>query len=226
MVYDRALTRELLDVGLRVATSSGDRKDARRLLTVALRDYVSGPESEGKTKKCVSRVWVAPPEPARDMIRWAIEHQAVDIEHTILHLGALLASFPFFGAVASIVGRQLHLDGHVDPRRVRAEACQRIGDRSTIDVGARKVLTTFRYLNLLDGPPTGPLHGTTFPAVPTELSGWIAHSILLTRQVQSAGLDDIERAFELATVKFAGVDRHGYPLLTRHAESGRIVISV
>ena len=166
-----------------------------------------------------------PPGTAREMIRWAIEHQAADVDHTILHLGALLASFPFFGAVAGIIGRQLHLDGHVDPRRVRTEACQLIGDRSTIDVGARKVVTTFRHLNLLDGPPRGPLHTAALPAVPTELSAWIAHSVLLTRQVQSAGLDDIERAFELATVKLAGIDRRGYPPLARHAESGRIVVS-
>jgi hypothetical protein len=50
MVLDRALTPTLLDVALRVATESGESRDARRLLTVALRDHISAQESEGKTK--------------------------------------------------------------------------------------------------------------------------------------------------------------------------------
>jgi hypothetical protein len=122
MVFDRALTPELLSVALRVATESGGSPDARRLLTIALRDHVSPQEAKGKMKKCLSRVWVNPPANAREMIRWAIDHQHLDVDGTVLHMGAVLATFPFAGVVAAIVGRQLHLEGAVDPRRVRAEA--------------------------------------------------------------------------------------------------------
>jgi hypothetical protein len=56
MVLDRALNVDLLDVALRVETEHGGASDARRLLTVALRDHVSAQEAEGKTKKCLSRI--------------------------------------------------------------------------------------------------------------------------------------------------------------------------
>ncbi len=223
MVLDRALTPGLLDVALRVAFESEGSPDARRLLTVALRDHVSAQEAEGKTKKCLSRVWVQPPEAARDMIRWAIAHRHFDPDRTVLHLGAILATFPFAGVVAAIVGRQLHLENRVEPRAVRAEARTALGDRSTVDVGARKVVTSMRYLGLLDGPNGQPLLLGRQPVVPAELTGWIMHALLLTRQAESIGIDDLSRSPELATVKVAGSRTSSYPLLEFHAENSRTV---
>lgn len=224
MVLDRALTPDLLDVALRVAAEAGDSPDARRLLTVALRDHVSPQEAEGKTKKCLTRVWVRPPEPAREIIRWAIDHQHLDPSHTILHLGALLATFPFFGAVAAIAGRQLHLDGVVVQRGVQDEAMKELGDRSTVDVGARKVITTLRYLGLLEGTAGGPLHPPAArPTVPAELTAWMTHALLLTRQASAIGTDEAPRAFELATIDLNGGQLNGYSLLEMHSEGSRTV---
>ena len=223
MVFDRALTPELLDVGLRVATESGGSSDSRRLLTIALRDHVSAQEAEGKTKKCLSRIWVSPPEGAREMIRWAIDHQHFDPQRTVLHFGALLATFPFAGTVASIVGRQLHLEGSVHPRQVRYETTALLGDRSTIDIGARKVVTTLRYLGLLTGPDGGPLLLGSQPTVHSTLLGWLTHSLLLTRQVGAVGVDELSRAFELATLKLESGRVFGYPLLELHSEGSRTV---
>jgi len=223
MVFDRALTPELLDVALRVAFESEGSHDARRLLTVALRDHVSAQEAEGKTKKCLSRVWVQPPEAAREMIRWAIAHRHVDPDRTVLHLGAILGTFPFAGLVAAIVGRQLHLEGRVDPRAVRAEARTVLGDRSTVDVGARKVVTSMRYLGLLDGPNGQPYRLGRQPVVPAELAGWMMHALLLTRRTESICIDSLSRAPELATVKVSTSRVKSYPLLEFHAENGRTV---
>lgn len=223
MVLDRALTPELLDVALRVAFESEGSHDTRRLLTVALRDHVSAQEAEGKTKKCLSRVWVQPPATAREMIHWAVARRHLDPDRTVLHFGAILATFPFAGLVAAIVGRQLHLDGKVDPRAVRAEARTVLGDRSTVDVGARKVVTSMRYLGLLDGPNGQPLRLGRQPVVPAELAGWMMHALLLTRRTESIGIDSLSRAPELATVKVSTSPTRSYPLLEFHAENGRTV---
>ena len=151
MVFDRALTLELLIWHCASQPMQRTGATAWAHLTLALRDHVSEQEANGKTKDCLSRVWISPPIPARQMIHWAVDHQDLDPERTVLHLGALLATFPFAGTVTSIIGRQLHLEGAVDPRQVRSEAAALLGDRSTVDVGARKVVTTLRHLGLLDG---------------------------------------------------------------------------
>jgi hypothetical protein len=226
MVLDRALTLRLLDVALRVATESGSRPDARRLLTVALRDHVSALEATGKTKKCLTRVWVHPPAAATEMIHWAVDHQHYDPDRICLHLGALLATFPFFGMVASLIGRQLHLEGVVEPPKVRAEVAALLGERSTIDVGARKVMTTFRYLGLLQAEPDRQLVPGARPVVPSELTGWMTHALLLTRQLSAVGLDEPSRAFEFATVKVNATKLNGYPLLEAFNEGSRTVAAV
>jgi hypothetical protein len=225
MVLDRALTPELLGAALRVATDHDGALDARRLLTVALRDQVSAQEAQGKTKKCLSRVWVSPPAQAQEMIRWAIDRQAEAGDRRALHFGAILATFPFAGSVAAIVGRQLHLDAKVEPRQVKAEARAILGDRSTIDIGARKVLTTMRYLGLLRGPDGGPLLLGDQPEVSPIFAGWIMHALLLTRQVESVAVRESSSSLEFATLKIQGSAR-GYPLLEIHEEErGSVVVS-
>jgi hypothetical protein len=223
MVLDRALTIELLDTALRIATEARGEKNTRRLLTVALRDLVSEQEANGKMKKCLTRVWLNPPPAAREMIEWGIDHQHLDPSRAIIHLGAVLATFPFATAVASLVGRQLHLYGEVDPRRVRSEATAALGDRSTIDVGARKVVTTMRYLGLLSGPNGGPFVADSMPVVPFALHGWITHALLLGRQLPAIDVDEPRRALELATVKLDEGRPNGYELLEFFSEANRTV---
>jgi hypothetical protein len=176
-----------------------------------------------KTKKCLTRIWVNPTIASHEMIRWAVEHQHLDPERTVLHFVAMLATFPFVGAVAAIIGRQIRLEGRVEPLSVRAEARAAMGDRSTIDVGARKVVTTMRYLGLLEGADGAPLTLGRQPVVPVELSAWITHALLLTRQAQAIGTDEQSHAFELATVKVGSWHTGSYPLLDLHAESSRTV---
>lgn len=226
MVLDRALSPALLDTALRVATEADESKDARRLLTVALRDQVSAQEAEGKTKKCLSRIWVHPPELARPMIKWAVEHQDLDHDRIVLHFVAMLATFPFAGVVASLAGRQLHLEEKVEPREVKAAAKSALGDRSTIEVGARKVLTTMRYLGLLSGPDGGPFVYGRQPVVPAPLAAWVTHALLLTRHVHAVAVDDPARAFEFATLKVGTSPLGEYPLLEQHTEGNRTVAVV
>jgi hypothetical protein len=225
MVLDRALTPELLDVALRVATDHGGNDNARQLLSVALRDFVTPQEAANKTKKILTHVWVVPPPPARTMIRWAIEHQGSFPDRRALHYGALLATFPFVGSIAASVGRQLHIEGSVDPRAVKGFARATFGEREFIDAGAMKTLATARHLGLLQGPRGGPYVVGAQPTAPPGFSPWLLHALILTRQVESVGVDELARAHELATVKLEPTSL-SYPLLEMHSENGRTVAIV
>src|SRR4051812_23996294 len=105
MVLDRGLTLEQLDLAFEISRADPDPRTNRRTLTVALRDLVSDQEAEGKTKKCLTRVWLNPPPAAAPMIGWAREHLATGIDRRILHFGATLATFPFVGVVTKVVGQ-------------------------------------------------------------------------------------------------------------------------
>lgn len=222
MILDRALTPELLDVALRVATEHHDAPDARQLLSVALRDYVTPQEAANKTKKILTRVWVVPPEPAQAMIRWAIDNQGEFTDRRALHFGALLATYPFFGSIASTVGRQIHLDGAVDRRTIRTFARSTFGERAFVDAGASKSLATLRNLGVLDGARDGPYRIEASLFVPASFSAWFLHALILTRQAESVGTDELSRAHELAALNLAPASG-SYALLELHAENGRSV---
>lgn len=222
MVLDRALTVDLLDVALRIATEHRKDPTARQLLAVALRDLVTRQEAENKTKKVLTRVWVAPPANVQPMIGWAIEHQEQFADRRALHYGALLATFPFFGSIAAAVGRQIHIDGAADRQRVRTHARVTFGEREFIDAGASKSLRTMRNLGLLEGPPGGHFHATARPRVSPRLSSWFLHALILTRQIESASVSDLSHAFELSFLELVP-SAPPYPFLEMHAENGRTV---
>jgi hypothetical protein len=222
MILDRALTVDLLDVALRIATEHRKDPAARQLLGVALRDLVTRQEAENKTKKVLTRVWVAPPANVQPMIGWAIEHQEQFADRRALHYGALLATFPFFGSIAAAVGRQIHIDGAADRRTVRTHARVTFGEREFIDAGASKSIRTMRNLGVLGGPPDGPFHVGARPLVPAALSSWFLHALILTRKVESASVADLSLAFELSFVELVP-SALPYPFLEMHAENGRTV---
>lgn len=225
MVLDRALNVDLLDVALRIATEHGEAADARQLLTVALRDFVTPQEAENKTRKVLTRVWVGPPDNALAMIRWGIEHQREVADRRALHYGALLATFPFFGSIAAAVGRQIHIDGVADRKSLRAFARATFGEREFIDAGASKSLATMRNLGLIDGARDGPYRISDEIAVPPAFSSWFLHALALTRQVESVRVAELSRAFELAGVHIEPCATP-YPLLEYHAENGTTVAVV
>lgn len=222
MVLDRALNLDLLDVALRVATEHSDAADARQLLTVALRDFVTPQEAENKTRKVLTRVWVVPPTNAQAMIRWAVEHQHEVTDRRALHFGALLATFPFFGSIAAAVGRQIHVDGAADRKSLREFARSTFGEREFIDAGTSKSLATMRNLGVLGGPKDGPYGIGSRTTVPPSFSSWFLHALALTRQAGSVRVAELSRAFELTALDVEPTTSP-YPMLELHAENGSTV---
>ena len=223
MILDRDLSADLFDVAFRVATADTKWAEKRKLLTVALRDHVSAQEAQGKTKKCLTRVWINPPVEAREMVTWGREHPQLARDRRVLHLGALLATYPFAGAVTAIVGRSLALDGQAQLVDVRRKARALWGDRPSIDIGARKTYTTLLRLGVLTGGGLAPLARGEILEVDGEVAGWLVHALLLTRGVSSVSDAELATAPELFWTKL-GRPTCGYPLIERHNEGGRRVI--
>jgi hypothetical protein len=225
MLLDRGLNLELLEVAFRIASSKEPWERQRRLLTVALRDHVSPQEAEGKTKKCLTRIWLNPPPEAAPMIAWGTEHAHLAGDRRILHLAAVLATFPFAGTVATVIGRALALEGEVQARDVRRRVREVWGDKASVDVAARKVYTTFKSLGVLVGSGREPMGAAPRLPVPAPIAVWVVHSLLLTRQTHAVADSDIDGAPELFWAAL-GQRKTGYPLLSRHTEGrGRAVWS-
>lgn len=217
-LLDRVLSAELLDLALAVAQDEAPWVSKRRLLGVALRDLVSSQESEGKTKKCLTRVWINPPTEAQRSIGWAAEAAAGSRDRRFWHVGAMLATYPFVGSVAATIGRALALEGEVDTRLVRRKACEQWGDRSSVDVAARKVYTTFLRLGILQGGGHATL--TAGDRLPGDGAAavWLVQALLLTRRAESVDAASVATAPELFWANVAPKAAADYPWLARHRE--------
>lgn len=130
------------------------------------------------------------------MIAWAREQTLPRSARPVLHFGALLATFPFVGAVARVIGQHLQTEGSVEASVVRAEVRRSLGDRSSVDVATRKTYTTLCNLELLQHQRPLLLAPTEPPQVPDALDSWMGHALLLTRNADSMPLTSLRGAPE------------------------------
>lgn len=224
MLLDRGLTLEQLNLAYDIAVLDPEPRTNRKRLTMVLRDVVSEQEAEGKTKKCLTRVWLNPPPEAAEMITWVRQQDVPESARRVLHFGALLATFPFVGAVARVIGQHLQTEGAIEAPALRAEIRRTHGDRPSVEVAARKVYTTFRNLDLISqsGQSLGP--GTALADPGPVVVAWLIHSVLLTRQIESVSVPSFRSAPEmlglLSSAQFSSV----YPLLETHSQFGEPVL--
>lgn len=226
MLLDRGLTLEQLDLAYDIAVADPDPKTNRKKLTIALRDVVSEQEAEGKTKKCLTRVWLNPPPEAAEMIAWAREQTFPRSARPVLHFGALLATFPFVGAVARVVGQHLQTEGSVETSVVKAEVRRALGDRSSVDVAARKTYTTMSNLGLVHRVGQGLHHAGIGICPPSELHGWLVNALLLTRSAESLPATSLRHAPELCGIELATASLADYHLLVVHRGRSESVVAL
>lgn len=218
-VLDRALTHDALDAALRVARSGSDYATQLRMLEVALDGIVTRQEATNKTRKILTRIWINPPSSADQHIAWALEQPAAGTDSRVFHLGAMLATYPFFGLVCATVGRQLALSGVVNGADIRQRVQAQWGDRAVVAQGVTKCVGTLRNLDVLNGTrgsrqskPGDHLQ------VPSTMARWIVHALLLTRSAQGVGIDELTSAPELFMFDLTVNGGDGYPLIERVRE--------
>ena len=165
--------------------------DARQLLTVALRDFVTPQEAENKTRKVLTRVWVVPPTNAQAMIRWAIEHQDEVIDRRTLHFGRRFSRrFRSSGAsLRRLVDRSISTARSTDEPSEPSPAPRLASGRSSTLVH-RRVSQRYGISASSVDRRTGPYRIEAPLAVPASFSAWFLHALILTRQVDSAGTDE------------------------------------
>lgn len=224
MLLDRGLTLEQLDLAYEISVADPDPKTNRRRLTMALRDLVSEQEAEGKTKKCLTRVWLNPPPDAAAMIAWARAQPVPRTARPVFHFGALLATFPFVGAVTRVIGQHLRTDGSVEAAVVRAEVRRSLGDRSSVDVAARKVYTTIRNLGIIEQNRQTLSWAAQRVAAPADLGGWLIHALLLTRQVEAISVSGVAAAPELLGILDSTPAQRSYALLESHSQGDGLAL--
>ncbi|MCA1789166.1 MAG: hypothetical protein LC667_04700 [Thioalkalivibrio sp.] len=225
-ILDRVLSFEVLEATYRVALMDAPLDERYSLLTVALREHATEQEATNKTKKTLARVWLNPPPDAACMISWALSNPQEFADRRLMHLGALIATYAYIGGVMGMIGRQLALNEAPTVADLLQRAEGRWGATSTVRGGVGRVVTTLRRLGVLDGGGRQPVTASGSLHASPLASSWLIHATMLTRAVQSIGMNDAGHSPELFWVKqlSPSVD---YPLLESHTEgSNRRVLAL
>jgi hypothetical protein len=183
--FSQRVRLEWLERTANLVLAGSERQAIERALAELLADRVSvGGEAErGNREKVITillKVWANVPrgsEAFRDE-GLAILRRLEKPQRLAVHWGACLAAYPFFGAVASNVGRLLGLQGSAAATLVQRRIREQYGERDTVSRAARRILRSFiDWGVLVEGKQSGVyLAGPVRPVADERLAVWLVEA--------------------------------------------------
>ncbi len=172
---DRAAVRDAPDEMLanELSVNSNTRRNSRaKTIIILLKTWLDGP------------LRVAPLRQAGQALLEALD----PTDRLAVHWGMVLAVYPFWGAVATTVGRLLRLQGSAAASQVQRRIRELYGDRNTVSHTTNRVLRScVDWGALADAKSRGIYEPSTGIEVGSpKLAAWLAEA-LLTGHVGSAG---------------------------------------
>ncbi len=125
--FDRFIHRDWVSAALRVRAGLSEMHDLKELIESSH----SGDAAKKKTRTVLNRLWL---EPRPELVDFAdrgvqIYREAPDTSVAVLGWGMAIATYPFFGRVAEIVGRLTALQGDCASAEVHRRMSEIFGER-------------------------------------------------------------------------------------------------
>ncbi len=201
--FSQRVRLEWLERTAALVLAGGSREGIEGALQGLLRDQISvgGNAERGNREKAISillRTWVIAPEslaPLRDEGLQLLAELPPE-EHLPVHWGMTMAAYPFFGAVAEVVGRLLRLQGSVPAAQAQRRIRERLGERETVARAARRVLRCFVDWRVLEDTADKGIYrpAPVRPLQNRKLAAWLLEATLQASQTGSAPLRAIAQA--------------------------------
>ncbi len=185
--FTRHIMLEWLEQTTRLLLAGESPDEIRAYLHDFLRDQLSAGSrpahgSRGKAITVLFSTWITLPlelVPFRDD-GLALLRRLPREQHLPVHWGMTAAAYPFFGAVADVIGRLLRLQGSVATTQVHQRIRQQYGDRDTISKAVSQSLQSLQSWNVLLPAGTRNVYQAAPPVAITdpEMTGWLVEAAL------------------------------------------------
>ncbi|WP_182526625.1 hypothetical protein [Nocardioides dongkuii] len=227
-LLDRELKVTWLTKALSLAVDQVPVADARRTLREDLVGEGLGREAAIKTVTALSRVWLLPMQRRDDWTTWVLTAGPDVLDLRPFHIGALLATEPFFCSLLEAVGRESRAAENVNTVAVRKRLRDRYGPRRGIDVATQRGVKTLRDLGLLVGAPADSISLVGRVDVhDSELAAWLVRCLLEGRGAESIPETDLPHAPEFFGLSLPRRLPRSAAGITQHAEGlGRRVLAL
>jgi hypothetical protein len=198
--FSQRVRLEWLEATAQLVLAGNDRATVTAALDELLKDVLSvGGHAEwsnrAKATLILQRVWQnAPPE--LDALRrdgLGLLGCRPITDHIAVHWGMVMAVYPFWGSVATQVGRLLSLQGSAGAAQVQRRVREQYGERETVSRAAQRVLRCYNDWGVLIELTGKGVYG----AAPSravedpELVAWLVEASLRGRPDATAALGDL-----------------------------------
>lgn len=223
--FSQRIRMEWLERTANLVLAGNDEPTIVATLQDHLKDQLSmgGSAERGNREKAITillRVWVRGPqelEPLRQSGLELLSHLPKH-DHLALHWGMSMATYPFWGAVATQVGRLLSLQGSATAAHVQRRMREQYGERETVSRATRRVLRAFADWGVLRETGTRGIYVAATPAAVRDprLGWWLVEALLRSRPSGSAPLDEVANSPALYPLSVDSIRTNPLPADVRH----------
>lgn len=198
--FSQRVRLEWLEKTANLKLAGNDRVDVSGVLQEYLKDKVSidGEAERGNREKVItilSRIWLGG-DPDLDPLRTEgleLLKRIPGPEHIILHWGMTMASYPFWAAVATQVGRLLRLQGSAAISQVQRRLREQYGERETVSRATRRVIRSYLDWGVLKETDKKGIYswGILLKIEEARIIAWLAEASLRASDKRSIPLKDL-----------------------------------
>lgn len=141
-----------------------------------------GQQTYTKAVTQIMRCWVQPDPEISELRDNALfyAHKSMNKNRIALHWIMTIAAYPFWHKVAVQVGRLLNLQGIITQNQIRQRCFEAMGERSTVERSARRVIRSFVEWGVLKDSETKGCYEKVLPITITDqdLTAWLMEAAL------------------------------------------------
>jgi hypothetical protein len=198
--FSQRVRLEWLEQTANLVLGGNDKAAVNDNLQELLKDKVSvgGQAERGNREKIITilmKVWLAVPTELESLHVSGLEllKYVPRSNHMPIHWGMVMAVYPFWADVATVVGRLLRLQGSAAAAQVQRRVREQYGERETVSRAARRVLCSYLDWGVLQKTGSKGIYtaGETLAIDDTRLIAWLAEAALHVRAYSSASLKDL-----------------------------------
>ena len=198
--FSQRIRLEWLEETARLVLAGNSQATITASLQQLLKDKVSigGTAERGNREKIITilmKVWLSA-SAELDGLRVdgleLLKHLSKE-DRIAVHWGMIMAVYPFWGAVASQVGRLLRLQGSASAAHVQRRVREQYGERETISRSARRVLRSYLDWEILRLSGVKGVYqcGSLLSLRDTKIIAWLVEAFLYSRSKESASPKEI-----------------------------------
>lgn len=197
---DRIVRLEWLERAAHLAQAEIPKVMAKQNLSEAL--TISFPTSDpsvrgslSKTITILMNVWLSGPKELADLKKAGLELLRIKTEgdRLAIHWAMLMATYPFWGAVARQTGRLLRLQETITAEQVQRRICEQYGERESVSRRVRYILRSFIAWSVLQETKAKGIYcqGLSLSIDDVKLIAYLIESVLHAKTDASVRLADM-----------------------------------